>query len=335
MDKGESQNKKRRILSIDGGGILGTFPAAFLAGLEESLGKPIAQYFDLIVGTSTGGIIALGLGMGLSATEILKMYENNGAEIFGQHRSQIENYLVSKARFLRWIFHKKYSSDKLHSTLTELFGDKKIGESKSRLLIPAWNPTAQKVYIYKTAHHDRLRTDYKSKVTDAALATSAAPTYFQQHLTKDGIGLIDGGIWANNPIAVAVTEAIGVLNWPATDLYVLSLGCLNQAYSIPKSGGIGLFANKLVSIFMSGQSHGAMGIAKLLTGHEYHRKAIFRVDHTVPTGKYSMDSVSAINDLKGLGFTYARERFPCLQSVFFSHPAEIFTPVYKLPESPL
>lgn len=335
MSNSSNSITKRRILTIDGGGILGTFPAAFLAGLEESLGKPVGEYFDLIVGTSTGGIIALGLGMGLSAAEILKMYENEGAEIFGQHRSKVQNYLVNKARFLRWIFHKKYSSDKLHATLTELFGDKKIGDSKTRLVIPAWNPVAQKVYIYKTAHHDRLRTDYKSKVTDAALATSAAPTYFQQHLTKDSVGLIDGGIWANNPIAVAVTEAIGVLNWSANDLYVLSLGCSNQAYSIPKAGGIGLFANKLVSLFMSGQSHGAMGIAKLLTGHEYHREAIFRVDHTVPTGKYSMDSVFAIKDLKGLGFTYAREKFPSLESVFFSYPAELFTPIYKLSEPPL
>jgi patatin-like phospholipase/acyl hydrolase len=75
----------RRILTIDGGGIVGTFPAAFLAALEDNLGKgPIGQYFDLIVGTSTGGIIALGLAMGLPAAEVLRLYEEQGPTIFGQ-----------------------------------------------------------------------------------------------------------------------------------------------------------------------------------------------------------------------------------------------------------
>ncbi|NJO93851.1 MAG: patatin-like phospholipase family protein [Hydrococcus sp. RM1_1_31] len=167
---------KRRILSIDGGGILGTFPAAFLAKLEENLDQPISNYFDLIVGTSTGGIIALGLGMGLSAADILLMYEKSGAAIFGQQQGVFLNYLVNKLRIIRWGFRRKYSSENLRSTLFKLFGDRKLGESKCRLAIPAWNPIAQTVYIYKTAHHPRLRNDYKSLVVDAALATSAAPT---------------------------------------------------------------------------------------------------------------------------------------------------------------
>jgi uncharacterized protein len=86
---------------------------------------------------------------------------------------------------------------------------------------------------------------------------------------------------------------------------------------------------------MSGQSHGAMGIAKLLTGHEYQRQAIFRVNHAAPAKTYSMDKVSAIKDLKGLGFSYAREQFPRLKSVFFDTPAEPFEPVYKLPKTAL
>ena len=331
MNQVEFHTTKRRILSIDGGGILGTFPAAFLASLEESIGQPVGDYFDLIVGTSTGGIIALGLGMGMSAKEVLHIYEKNGAEIFGQSSNAAINFFLNRVRILRWIHRQKYDTDKLRNTLISNFGRKKLGESKYRLVIPAWNPTSGRVYIYKTPHHPRLKTDYKSSAVDAALATSAAPTYFKQHLTKEGIGLIDGGIWANNPIAVAVVEAIGLLDWSASDLYVLSLGCLNQAYSVPKAGGLGTLATKLVSLFMSGQSHGAMGMAKLLTGHEYDREAIFRVNHTIPTGKYSMDSVDALKDLKGLGSTYAREEMPRLQPVFFDTPATPFQPIYKLP----
>ena len=331
MSKEEFQNRKRRILSIDGGGILGTFPAAFLASLEASLEQPIGDYFDLIVGTSTGGIIALGLGMGLSANEVLQIYEKDGAKIFGHHSNKLVNFALNKARFIRWLYRRKYSTENLQKTLLKYFGGRKLGESKYRLAIPAWNPSSRSVYIYKTAHHERLTTDYKSPTIDAALATSAAPTYFQQYLTKEGVGLIDGGIWANNPIAVAVTEAIGLLQWSASDLYILSLGCLNQAYSLPKAAGVGTLATKLVSLFMSGQSHGAMGMAKLLTGHQYEREAIFRVDHTIPTGKYSMDSVMAISELKGLGFSYAREEMPRLKPIFFTNPADTFKPIYTLP----
>jgi patatin-like phospholipase/acyl hydrolase len=329
MDEDLNLPNKRRILSIDGGGILGTFPAAFLTGIEEQIDEPIGSYFDLISGTSTGGIIALGLGMGLSAGEILRMYEENGSEIFGQYKNPLWNFLANKLRSIRWFYQRKYSSERLRLTLYDLFGDKKLGEAKHRLVIPAWNPTAQSVYIYKTPHHPRFRTDYKSRVIDAALATSAAPTYFQQHMTEESIGLIDGGIWANNPIAVAVTEAIGILKWPADQIYVLSLGCLDKAYTLPKAAGVGPLAANLVSLFMNGQSHGAMGIAKLLTGHEHERNAIFRVNHTVPAGKYFMDSVSEIKDLKGLGFSYARERFPNLKPTFFDRTAEPFEPLYK------
>ncbi|NEO79004.1 CBASS cGAMP-activated phospholipase [Moorena sp. SIO4G3] len=323
---------KRRILSIDGGGILGTFPAAFLASLENQLDQPIGDYFDLISGTSTGGIIALGLGMGLSATDILRMYKEDGPNIFGQSGNWFQNCLANKARFLRWFYRPKYSSKKLDYTLDRLFGNKKLGDAKHRLVIPAWNPVSQSVYIFKTPHHSRFRTDYKSPIIDVALATSAAPTYFQQHMTEESVGLIDGGIWANNPIAVAVTEAIGILKWPADQIYVLSLGCLDEAYTLPKAAGLGLMATKLVSLFMNGQSHGAMGIAKLLTGDEHERKAIFRVNHRVSAGIYPMDGVSQIENLEGLGFSYARERFPSLRSVFFEFTAEPFEPIYKITE---
>jgi patatin-like phospholipase/acyl hydrolase len=72
----------RRILTIDGGGIKGVFPAAFLATLENELGAPIGDYFDLIAGTSTGGIIAMGLGLGLTARELHGLYRDAGRRIF-------------------------------------------------------------------------------------------------------------------------------------------------------------------------------------------------------------------------------------------------------------
>ena len=324
--------QKRRILCIDGGGILGTFPAAFLAEIEQHLDHPIGSYFDLIAGTSTGGILAIGLSLGLRATELLDLYENRGPEIFGENHGTIANVVYRKIRCFRWLYRRKHDSNALRAVLQEVLGDTRIGDAKTRVVVPAWNPVAQSVYIYKTAHHPRLKTDYRSRAVDAALATSAAPTYFQQHMTQHDVGLLDGGIWANNPAAIAVVEAIALLGWPRESLHILSLGCLEETYTIPKRAGLGTLGTKIVKLFMDGQSHGAMGIAKLLTGHEHDRNAIYRTNHSVPHNAYKMDDTRVIQDLKGLGHSKARDRQPVLEPIFFDQPAEVFTPIYQLKE---
>ena len=103
----------RRILCIDGGGLLCTFPASFLAAIEEKVGKPLGQYFDLIAGTSGGGIIALGLGLGLQAREILDLYIQQGPAIFGQGNGPVMDFAMQAARGLRRIARPKYGSDAL------------------------------------------------------------------------------------------------------------------------------------------------------------------------------------------------------------------------------
>lgn len=336
MSKEEDhQLPKRRILCIDGGGILGTFPAAFLAGLEQHLhSRPIGSYFDLIAGTSTGGIIAIGLAMGLRASDLLDLYEKRGPEIFGQGHGTVADFILGKLRFVRQIVMNKHDSDPLRQVLTDTLGSKRIGDATTRLLIPAWNPVARSVYIYKTAHHTRLRNDYKSLAVDAAMATAAAPTYFRQHVTQQAVGLTDGGTWANNPTALAVVEAVTMLGWPGDTLHVLSLGCLEETYTIRKWAGIGTLGSKVIKLFMDGQSHGAMGIAKLLTGHEHERTAIHRINHTVPDSAYKMDDTRVIQDLKGLGYSLARDRHPVLDPVFFGQPAEAFVPVYGFDQEP-
>jgi patatin-like phospholipase/acyl hydrolase len=213
----------RRILSIDGGGIKGVFPASFLATIEDSIGGKVADYFDLIAGTSTGGVIALGLGLGFTATETLMFYEELGSTVFRGSRL---------LRYLRRLGFSKYSQKELRGALESIVSERKLGESTKRLVIPSLNLETGEVYIYKTSHHPRLERDYKEKVVDIALATTAAPTYFPTHRSAAGVPLIDGGVWANNPVGLAVIEAIGVLNWPRNSLRVLSLGCGTQPLDI-------------------------------------------------------------------------------------------------------
>ena len=321
---------KRRILCIDGGGLLGTFPAAFLANLEQQLQHPIGRYFDLIAGTSTGGIIAIGLGLGLRAADILELYENRGPWIFGQDGLPVINWVKRRVGAVRHMGWSKHSSERWRQALTEVLGDRRLGEASMRLVIPAWSPTTRTVYIYKTAHHPRLQVDYKAKAIDAALATASAPTFFRQHITENDVGLFDGGVWANNPIAIAVVEAVTLLGWPPQSLHVLSIGCLDEVYTLPAAGGWGAFNKKLIKLFMDGQAHGAMGMAKLLTGHEHERETIHRVDHTVRYGDYAMDDARLIRELKGLGFEQARNRLPTIQRVFLDTPAEPFVPCHSL-----
>src|SRR5262249_14743007 len=139
------------------------------------------------------------------------------------------NRLLATAR---WLTRGKYRPDALKEALTAQFGTRKLGESKTRLVIPSLNLETGEVHIYKTSHHPRLELDYRESAVDVAMATAAAPTYFPVHRAATGLGLIDGGTWANNPTGVAAVEAISILGWPAEDLRILSLGCTRRPLDV-------------------------------------------------------------------------------------------------------
>lgn len=303
----------RRILTLDGGGIKGVFAASFLATLEDQVDAPIGKYFDLVSGTSTGGIIALALGLGLPARNILEMYREWGTAVFDG-----ENMWGR----LRHFFRRKYNPLSLQNALQKVFGDHTLGDSRLRLVIPSFNLQTGTVHIYKTFHHPRLTTDYREKMTTVALATSAAPTYFPPHRSSSGITLIDGGMWANNPVAVAIVEAIGVLGWERKTLRILSLGCTREIVDV--SGGSSswsgkfYWATKVADLFLAGQSSGALGMAEWLVGGSN----LCRINETVPGGAFSLDGAQRITDLQGLGAYSARFHAPRICPEFLSAPAE-------------
>lgn len=312
-----------------------TCPASFLAALEDDLHEPIGRYFDLIAGTSTGGILAIGLALGLEAKALLSLYQNNGPEIFGQsgHANRLANWLSFKRAKLRHLSRPKHDVERLRATLEPILSHKRIGDATTRLIIPAWDSGHNGVYIYKTAHHPRLKTDYKKPMLDAALATAAAPTYFKTHRNVDQTGLIDGGIWCNNPTGIAAVEAITLLGWKREDLRILSLGCINETYTLPDNlNGLnfGFHPTRSIDLFMDGQSQGALGTAKLITDHPHSGEALFRYDAQAPAGLFALDDTSKIDKLAGLGASLAREAKPKLTPIFFQHAAEPFDPVHKL-----
>lgn len=324
---------KKRILSIDGGGIKGTLPASFLATIEEATGERIFDHFDLIAGTSTGGIIALGLGIGMSAKEILAFYENEGPTIFNQEIAASGFFQAKMTDILKRYSSKakhavlpKYNSKALKTSLNKAFGRKRLADSLTRLVIPAFDHKRREVHIFKTAHHKRFQLDYKEEIVDVALATAAAPTYLPKHQLSNGVSLLDGGIWANNPVAVAVVEGLSVLGWESKDLHVLSIGCTEEPVRIPEnSGWLGL-AFQLADVFVLGQSRSAMGMAKLLMGCEQGDQRLQRYQHIAPEGEYDLDSVSRIPALKGVGASMAREALPRIKAIFFDAKKEEFIP---------
>lgn len=325
-----SDSESFRILSLDGGGIRGVFPAAFLARLEEHLEHPIARYFDLIAGTSTGGIIAIGLGLGLPARDILRLYVEEGPAIFDQQHGMIENWVRQKLRSIAHLFVTKHSSEPLRRALEATLGRRALGESHTRLVIPAWHPVLERVYIYKTAHHPRLETDYKQPAIDAAMATAAAPTFLKPHITESAVELIDGGVWANNPIGVATIEAIGMLGWPSDKLKILSIGTINEPGNLPQLRGKLPMAASVTRLFMAGQAHSALGTAKIISGDVHDRKAIWRIDQTAPQGRYTLDNTTRIAEMCDRAFAEAREQLPELRRHFFNVPAAEFVPFHKL-----
>lgn len=307
----------RHILAIDGGGIKGVVPAAFLAQVEQVLGERVAPYFDLIAGTSTGGIIALGLGLGLSASEILKFYTRLGPSVFAGGVF---------FRSMRRLGVAKYDAGSLRKALEQTFGDRTLGESTTRLIIPSLNLETGRVHIFKTAHHPRFEIDYQERAVDVALATAAAPTYFPTYRSSKGIPLIDGGTWANNPVGLAVVEALGVLDWPRDDVKVLSLGCAAEPLSVSaarsRALGLGYWAFKIAEVFMMAQSHAALGMASVLIGQEN----IVRISPTVDRGRFRLDSVKEEASLSGLGASEARQALPRLRTLFFDQQAAPFVP---------
>lgn len=149
--KGASQKKFRRVLSIDGGGIRGIIPAMIIAHMERKIGTPACELFDLIVGTSTGGILALGLSLQdaegrplLAAKRMVALYERHGAEIF-------EQSLWRKLRTVGGIFEEAYSHKALEAVLQHYFGDRTLSECGIPAMVTSYDIQHRRTVFMKLA----------------------------------------------------------------------------------------------------------------------------------------------------------------------------------------
>lgn len=285
-----------KLLSIDGGGIRGLLPALVLAEIERRHlgGEPIGRHFDMITGTSTGGIIALGLGKGLSAQEIAAFYIERGEKVFPPG-----NWVTRRLRSaLGWV---GVTHDRrvLEAELRRILGHETFDTSRVPLCIPAFEGRYGEPYVYKTPHHPDYKRDGRERMVDVGVATAAAPTVYKA-VDRDGYTFIDGGIWANNPVMVGVVDALSCFAIDRRQLHVLSLGTGRERFRVGRWARIGgklLWAGPFVSAAMAAQSHNALGQAGLLLG----RDLITRIDGPETTELVDLTDVRrAVKELPGV-----------------------------------
>ena len=263
-----------QILSLSGGGFLGLYTISLLTQLEEKLGKPIASCFDLLAGTSIGGIIALGLALEKPAKEIKSAFERNGVQIFSG-RAAPRNRIEEWRDFYRSLFKSKYDGKALYKTIVDLVGeDTVLANLKHRTIIPTVNLTKGKPQVFKTAHHKDFQLDWKRRVVDVALAAAAAPTYFPIAEIDDEL-FVDGGLYANSPDLLALHEAEHFLNVQTEDVKILSIGTTTTRFSFSHVGkrdlGVLGWGRRLAHTMISSQQLDVSYILTHKLGNRYLR----------------------------------------------------------------
>ncbi len=308
-----------RILSIDGGGIRGIFPATVLSEFERRHlgGRSIADYFDLIAGTSTGGILALGLGAGLKASEMVDLYVKRGREIFPPPAKGLWGAVTSFWHSARNAIFYRYDRSALERALTDVLGPRTLGTATTRLCIPSFEGSYGEVYIYKTPHHPDFHLDGARPMVQVGLATAAAPTFFLP-LAQQGHLMVDGGVWANNPIMVGLVDALSCFDVPRHQVHVLSIGCGESDYRFGKrklnaSGTLTWL--DLVFTTMRLQSQNALGQSRLLVGAEN----VIRIDPPELRPAIAMDDWLRATELLPAHAVAMAERFATVVSQRFFH----------------
>lgn len=311
-----------QILSLDGGGIKGIFSAAVLANVEEDLRTSVVKHFDLIAGTSTGGIIALGLGLGLTPRQLLDFYVDEGPKIFKPWFG---------IRSLQHWFRRKYSSKKLQKALQAHFQERPFGQSTKRLVIPSFSLGEDTTYLFRTPHLEKLRRDFRVPAWQVGMATSAAPTYFPsaRHVARQR--LIDGGVWANNPAMVALVEAHGQLKVPMDQIHLCSLGTSDEVCHRRKgldrggklSWGRG---NAAVDVILRGQSIGVNNQVNAFLGKDH----VLRLDPKVAAAVFSLDGVKGADDLIAKAAFHSREFVQEFSNRFKPHTATQYIPLHSI-----
>jgi len=291
-----------RILSIDGGGIRGMIPALVLQEIERVAGRPISGLFDLIAGTSTGGILALALTRpgadgrpAYSAEDLVQLYERQGSEIFSRS-------IWHRARALGNAFEEKYPTAPVERVLDHYFGETRLSEALTNVLVTGYEIEERRPFFFKS-HNAKKDPADDFPMRQAARATSAAPTYFEPaKLPTSGPrgyqALVDGGVYANNPAMCAYVEAL--CKWAPERIALLSLGTGEAVQPIPyksaKDWGLVNWAQPILNVVFDGVSDTVDYQLRSLAGQDTGKLADYwRLQVRLSPGQDAMDDTSEEN----------------------------------------
>lgn len=276
-----------RLLAIDGGGIRGIYASHVLERIQDEFELEFHRDFDLIAGTSTGSIIAAALAFDIPLAKVTKLYREQGAIIFNPRR-----WSLGGAIFPR------YASDPLRDALKDVFEDATLSDAKTRLIIPATDIGNGGVHVFKSNYDDGFVRDRNVKIVDAVLASCSAPSYFAPARVGP-YQLSDGGLWANNPSLVVITEALSRLGTERAQIKLLSVGTGvgKNYYPVSNNGARWGFVTgwgmlKFISMLMNLQSATASNVVQLLL--DKHQAVRINFESDLPL---SLDDVSVIDDL--------------------------------------
>lgn len=290
-----------KILSLDGGGLRGLITARMLQRLNAE--PAIAGWLDkvdLIAGTSTGGILALGLAAGKTPQQIADLYKIKGPDIF-------DDSLLDDVLDLGRTIGAEYSSKTLKKELRSIFGNTTLAQLGKKVVIPTFDldneatGRNERTWKPKIFHNfSGADTDGEFLAADIALYTSSAPTYF-----PSADGYIDGGVFANNPSVVALVQAISRRNKPAEraridDVVLLSVGTgktLNYIKGKSLDWGYAQWVKPLMNILMDGVAGIADYQSSQLLGDSYKRlQIIFDETESIP-----LDAVDKLDRMDQIG----------------------------------
>ena len=284
------------------------YAASVLAALEHNLGVRITDHFDLIAGTSTGGIIALGLALGKTPAELVDFYVRECPNIFPG--------ATGARAWFRHKFRSKHDAEHLAGCLRLAFGERKLGDASRAVLVPTYNLDSDAPVVLKTPHHPDFKADRHIPAWQAALATSAAPTYLPASMHIRGSRHVDGGIWANNPALVAAIEAHRYLGVPLASIRVLSIGTgsvvCERSAALTK-GGQWAWRSEAVDLLFRAQGDGAHNEVRLLIGKDH----VLRVNPKVPPSWKALDVLR--DDFAGRAAEDAKEHGPMIERDFTRH----------------
>ncbi|UOG19805.1 CBASS cGAMP-activated phospholipase [Acinetobacter sp. PK01] len=338
---------KVKVLALNGGGARGLYTISVLAQLEQIIEDEyqipnvrIGDYFDLITGTSIGGILALGLASGKSARELKEKFKDSAPSIFPTWRFFFQTFIK--------VFFPVYDSEPLRNTVKNMIGDNTTFKDLTRrVMIPSVNLSEGCPRFFKTPHGEFFHKDANVKLIDAAMATSAAPTYFKPHfIESEGHFFADGGLVANNPSYIGLREVLIDMQQDfkgisVKDINILNVGTLNENFCIrPKT-----LKRKWITGYIFLWGLGKRLVESTMTANQdMQKKMLIRelrplglldnyveIDKTIPneaSQDIALDNASkyVLGTIEGWGINDAHHNYtqnPKLRA-FFTSPSEPF-----------